>query len=71
MSSKIFEKIVERSIEQFVGHYSDDSSVIYKDEKDKLIHPGEYGKYREESCKQLIRLMLDRMDFMSYKKSFI
>lgn len=60
LSSKIFEKIVERNIEQFVGHFSDDSSVIYKDEKDKLIHPGEYGKYREESCKQLIRLMLNR-----------
>lgn len=60
MSSKIFEKIVERNIEQFVGLFSDDSSVIYKDEKNKLIHPGEYGKYREESCKQLIRLMLNK-----------
>ena len=60
MASKIFEKIVERNIEQFVGHFSDDSSAIYKDEKNKLIHPGEYGKYREESCKQLIRLMLSR-----------
>lgn len=60
LSSKIFGKILERNIEQFVGHFSDDSSVIYKDEKNKLIHPGEYGKYREESCKQLLRLMLNR-----------
>lgn len=60
MSSKIFKKIVDRNIELFVGHFSDDSSVIYKDEKEKLIHPGEFGKYREESCKQILRLLLNK-----------
>lgn len=60
MASKILEKIFERNIEQFVGHFSDDSSIIYKNEKSKLIHPGEYGKYKEESCKQILRLILNK-----------
>ena len=65
MASKIFKKVFERNIEQFVGHFSDDSSVIFKNEKDKLIHPGEYGKYREESCKQILRLLLNKHSSIS------
>ena len=60
MASKIFQQIFERYITQFVGLYSEDSTAIFKDEQDKLIHPGEYGKYREESCKQLLRLLLGK-----------
>ncbi len=58
MASRIFQQIFERHIIQFVGLYSEDSTAIFKDEKNKLIHPGEYGKYREESCKELLRLLL-------------
>lgn len=43
MASKIFQQIFERHITQFVGLYSEDSTAIFKDEKNKLIHPGEYG----------------------------
>lgn len=60
MASKIFEQILYRQISQFVGIFSEDSSIIFKDEKNKLIHPGEYGKYREEECKVLLRLILDK-----------
>ena len=60
MASQIYEKIFERNIEQFVGLFSEDSSIIYRNEKNKLIHPGEYGKYREEACKNLLRLILDK-----------
>ena len=60
MASKIFQQIFERYITQFVGLYSEDSTAIFKDEKNKLIHPGEYGKYREESCKELLRLLLGK-----------
>lgn len=60
MASKQFQQIFERHISQFVGLYSEDSSAIFKDEKNKLIHPGEYGKYREESCKILLRLLLGK-----------
>ena len=57
MASKIFKQIFERQIAQFVGLYSEDSTAIFKDERDRLIHPGEYGRYREESCKELLRLL--------------
>ena len=60
MASRIFMQIFDRQIAQFVGLFSEDSSAIFKDEKEKLIHPGEYGKYREESCKSLLRTVLDR-----------
>ena len=60
MASKIYEQIVERHIQQFVGVFSEDSNVIFKDEKNVLIHPGEYGRYREDACKNLLRLFLDR-----------
>lgn len=60
MASKVFQQIFERHITQFVGLYSEDSTAIFKDEKNKLIHPGEYGKYREESCKELLRLLLGK-----------
>jgi hypothetical protein len=53
-------QIFDRQIAQFAGLFSEDSSAIFKDEKEKLIHPGEYGKYREESCKSLLRTVLDR-----------
>lgn len=60
MASRIFKQIFDRQIAQFAGLFSEDSSAIFKDEKEKLIHPGEYGKYREESCKSLLRTVLDR-----------
>lgn len=60
MASTRFQQIFDRQISQFVGIYSEDSTAIFKDEKNKLIHPGEYGKYREESCKELLRLLLGK-----------
>ena len=60
MASKVFQQIFERHIAQFVGLYSEDSTSIFRDEKSRLIHPGEYGKYREESCKELLRMILGK-----------
>jgi len=60
MASKVFQQIFDRHIAQFVGVYSEDGTAIFKDEKNKLIHPGEYGKYREESCKEVLRLILEK-----------
>lgn len=60
MASTRFQQIFDRQITQFVGIYSEDSTAIFKDEKNKLIHPGEYGRYREESCKELLRLLLGK-----------
>lgn len=60
MGSKIYEQIVDRHMQQFVGVFSEDGSIIFKDDKEKLIHPGEYGRYREDACKNLLRLLLDK-----------
>lgn len=60
MASDKLKNIFNRHIEQFVGLFSEDSTLIFKSEKGKLIHPGEYGRYREESCKELLRLILNK-----------
>ena len=60
MASRIFMQIFDRQIAQFAGLFAEDSSAIFKDEKEKLIHPGEYGRYREEPCKGLLRTILER-----------
>lgn len=60
MASKIYEQIFQRLIQQFVGAFSEDSNTIFKDDRNKLIHPGEYGRYREEACKNVLRLILDK-----------
>ena len=60
MASKRFEQIFYRQISQFVGMFSEDSNSIFKDEKNKLIHPGEYGRYRENTSKELLRMVLDK-----------
>ena len=60
MTSKILTNILERKISTFVGYFSEDSSKIFKDDKKILIHPGEYGKYKEEACKDLLRMVLDK-----------
>ena len=60
MASKIYEQIFQRLIQQFVGAFSEDSNAIFKDDRNKLVHPGEYGRYREEACKNVLRLILDK-----------
>lgn len=55
MANKIFETIFDRKIKNFASIFIDDSSSIFFDEENKLIHPGEYGKYRENALKDLLR----------------
>ena len=53
MASKIFKQIFERQIAQFVGLYSEDSTAIFKDERDRLIHQGnmaDIGKKVVKNC---------------------
>lgn len=57
MSSHIFQTILNRKIENFVQSFVVDSkSIFYKDSV--LIHPGEYGKYREDTLIELLRILL-------------
>lgn len=57
MSNKIFQTILDRKIEYFVQSFvKDANSIFYKDEK--LFHPGEYGKFRESTLKELLKLVI-------------
>ncbi len=56
MSNKIFDTILKRKIESFVSTFVEDSQSIFYLEN-QLIHPGEFGKYRENSIKNLLQLL--------------
>jgi hypothetical protein len=56
MGNKIFNTILLRKIENFVSTFVEDSKSIFYNNK-KLIHPGEYGKYRENSIKDLLQVL--------------
>ena len=65
MPSEIYKKIFQRTLTEFVGTFSDDSNIIFKNQEEKLIHPGEYGRYREDACKNVLRLVLDKNAYVS------
>lgn len=56
MPNRIFNTVLNRKIDSFVQTFIEDSGSIFYD-KNKLIHPGEYGKYRESSLKEMLRLI--------------
>lgn len=58
MANKILQTILNRKIETFVSTFVDDSTSIFFKEG-QLIHPGEFGKYREESLKSLLRFLIN------------
>lgn len=60
MASQRYRTIFESYLKQFVGYFSYDAKSLFIDEKNKLIHPGEYGRYREDSCKQMLKMILNK-----------
>lgn len=57
MSNTIFQAILDRKIEYFIQSFVEDAdSIFYKDQK--LFHPGEYGKFRENTLKELLRMLI-------------
>ncbi|MGH1516406.1 DUF6602 domain-containing protein [Chryseobacterium sp. JK1] len=54
MANRIFETVFDRKIENFASIFINDSESIFFNEENKLIHPGEYGKYRENALKDLL-----------------
>lgn len=56
--NKIFDKLIKTKIEQFVADYKNLSRQIFVNEEGKLIHPGEFGIYREKIIKKLIEPFL-------------
>ncbi|HUC82266.1 MAG TPA: DUF6602 domain-containing protein [Flavisolibacter sp.] len=58
MPNKIFQTILNRKIESFVLSFINDSESIFYREG-QLIHPGEFGKYRESTLKELLRVLIN------------
>jgi hypothetical protein len=59
MSNYIFTKILEEKIEFFKFAFQQTSKDIFFDENSKkLIHPGEYGTYREAICRDFLRFFI-------------
>ena len=58
MANKIFSNILENQIKKFVSDFSIEAEQLFYDSENKLFHPGEYGKFREETVKQLLQLIV-------------
>ena len=59
MGNKIFKAILSEKIERFKWAFQQTSKEIFWDEKSgDLIHPGEFGSYRESICKDYLRLII-------------
>lgn len=57
--NNVYKTILNRKVDNFVSLFATDSNSIFKNTENRLIHPGEYGKYREESCKDILKLLLN------------
>ncbi|WP_324005679.1 DUF6602 domain-containing protein [Aeromonas hydrophila] len=56
MTSKIYEALVDHKIKIFKEHFSTQSKALFWDDKSKkLIHAGEYGRYREDLTSELLK----------------
>lgn len=59
MPDNIFESLLEQKIELFKASFIIHAKDLYFDEElKKLKHPGEYGTYREELCKEFLRFFI-------------
>lgn len=56
MGNKVLETILARKIENFVSTFVEDSKSIFFDGK-QLKHSGEFGRYRENSIKDLLQIL--------------
>lgn len=55
MVNSIFMNIYLQKIKEFINIFSDDSENIFKLHDNSLIHPGEFGKYREKTTKKFLK----------------
>lgn len=58
MGNKIFQSILDEKVENFrLAFEKTSKDLFWNAEEKKLIHPGEYGTYRESVCKDFLRLL--------------
>lgn len=60
MANRIFLTLLQRQIGMFVATFQEDSTSLFKNEHNNLIHPGEYGMYRERCFCALLDSVLTR-----------
>ncbi|EGN33409.1 hypothetical protein HMPREF0993_03171 [Lachnospiraceae bacterium 5_1_57FAA] len=60
MANSIFMNIYLQKLREFVNIFSNDSESIFKAHGNTLIHPGEFGKYREETTKNILKMLLKK-----------
>ena len=58
MSINVFEKLLIEKIDNFKLAFSSTAEGVFFDDTGKLIHPGEFGRYRENICKDFLRLII-------------
>lgn len=54
----IFKKLLSAKVDSFVYSYEKLSRDVFVDENGKLIHPGEFGMYREKIISELLKPFL-------------
>lgn len=67
---KIFETLFKEKVENFINAYESVSRKLFYDKKnEKLIHPGEFGSYRETILKDFLQFFIPQR--LSIDKGFI
>jgi len=69
MSNSSFEHLLKEKVDNFKLSFLESSRAIFLDESGKLIHPGEFGQYRESVCKDFIRFFVPR--FLDIGQGFL
>lgn len=60
MSNKIFQELTKEKIELFTNAFTGAKELFWDEKQSKLIHPGEFGTYREDIVKDFISLFVPR-----------
>lgn len=60
MGNEIFGTLIKRKIDIFSNTFAHDSNSIFKNNQSKLIHPAEYGSYREKTFKELLKFVVNK-----------
>jgi hypothetical protein len=61
MPNRIFNRLLNEQIDIFKESFSKVSEDIFKNENEnQLIHPGEFGSYREAICKRFLEFIIPR-----------
>ena len=60
MASNIYKILFKQKLDNFICTFSTDSTSLFSSLSGRLIHPGEYGMYRERCLKDILSYFLDK-----------